>query len=258
MQAAKTTTTPEVTSTAEITTPEVTTEQVTTADPTTTPAATTQAITTPAITTPATTFPTTYPTTAETTTEEPETFAFTIKDSLTEDEILEAVGDAKLLNEIELTVCENFYFCQVDRYQRSTEFTVSLQSTSSDIESIVNTYNQNCKNYKGTILDLSNHEISASDVCSESAGNCVPVVETGCDALCISLAVIGSILGVILIGYLVIALVAMEGDFCWCINATRSDPMKKYIDTARMQSIHGSYVPEITSNFSKPPDPIIE
>ena len=242
-----------MTSTAEITTPEVTTEQVTTANPTTTPATTT-----PVTTTPATSFTTTLPTTAETTTEEPETFAFTIKDSLTEDEILESVGNAKLLDEIELAVCQNFYVCEVVRYQRSTEFTVSLQSTSSDIESVVNIYNQNCKNYRGTILDLSNHEISASDVCSESAGNCVPVVESGCDALCISLAVIGSILGVILIGYLVVALVAMEGDFCWCINATRSDPMKKYIDTARMQSIHGSYVPEITSNFSKPPDPLVE
>ena len=58
-------------------------------------------------------------------------------------------------------------------------------------------------------------------------------------------------MGLSFIIYFVIAFVVMDGDICWCITLIKKDPMTRYKMEARLQSVHGSYVPEITQNSSK-------
>ena len=61
-------------------------------------------------------------------------------------------------------------------------------------------------------------------------------------------------MGLGIIVYFVVAFVVMDGDICWCITMTKKDPMTRYKMEARLQSVHGSYVPEITQNSSNKSD----
>jgi len=162
-----------------------------------------------------------------------------------------------VMAELEATVCAGFFDCEIRTSTRSFKFLVLIETIEPAIDTVVDTYNKNCMKYSGDVLDLSSHSITAEQVCANENDGCqpgLPEVESNCGPGCIAGAVIGTLIGLIVIIYFVITFTVMNGDFLWCMGGSK-DPMERYKIETRMQSLHGTYVPEITQSSSKPVTP---